>query len=85
MVWLYKIKGSRQYKTLLYRYIAYIDTENIYINFAEDAKKIGRSNYEVERKLPIGKNKKVTRLKKDKLDKKIWQNLLELHRKHILT
>ena len=85
MVWLYKINVSRQYKTLLYRYIAYIDIENIYINFAEDAKKIDRSNYKVERKLPIGKYKKVIRLKKDKLGKKIWQNLLELHQKHILT
>ena len=50
----------------------------IYKDIAEDVETwIDTSNYELDRPLPKGKNKKVIRLMKDELEGKIIQNLLD--------
>ena len=41
-------------------------------------KKIETSNFEIDRQLPVGKNKKVNGLTKDKLDGKIMTNFVGL-------
>ena len=40
-------------------FIAYVKTDDIYKNVEEKKKKIGTLNYEIDRPLPKGKNKKV--------------------------
>ena len=48
-------------------FIIYIKTEDFYKDIADDVEcKFDTSNYEVDRPLPTGKNKKVIRLMKDK-------------------
>ena len=59
-------------------FIVYIETYDIYKDIAEDVETwIDTSNYELDRPLPKGKNKKVIRLMKDELEGKIIQNLLD--------
>ena len=49
-------------------FLIHIKTEDVYENIADDVKKrFDTSNYEVNRPLPTGKNKKVIRLMKDEL------------------
>ena len=49
-------------------FLIHIKTEDVYENIADDVKKIfDTSNYEVNRPLPTGKNKKVIGLMKDEL------------------
>ena len=59
-------------------FIAYVKTDDIYKDIAEDVeKRFNTSNYEIDRPLPKGKNKKVVALMKDKLRGKSWRNLLD--------
>ena len=62
--------------------LCYMDTESLIINIK---KRFDTSNYEVNRTVPKGKNKKVIGLMKDKLGGKIRQNLPHLDQKLILT
>ena len=49
-------------------FIMHIKTEDFYEDIADDEeKRFDTSNYEVDRPLPKGKNKKVIGLRKDKL------------------
>ena len=49
-------------------FIAHVKTDDIYKDIAEDVeKRFNTSNYEIDRPLPKGKNKKVVGLMKDKL------------------
>ena len=53
-------------------FIIYIKTEDVYEDIADDVeKRFDMSNYEVNRPLPTGKNKKVIGLMKDELRGKI--------------
>ena len=53
-------------------FIAYIKTEDIYADIAKDVEaKLDTSNYELDRLLPEGKNKKVIRSMKEELGGKI--------------
>ena len=77
MVWLYETKISRQCWTILYgtdSFIIQIKTEDFYEDVADVAKKwFSTSQYSEsgKRPLPIGMNKKVIGLFKDKLGGKI--------------
>ena len=54
--------------------IVYIKTEDTYVDIAKDFEgRFDTSNYELERPLPKGKNKKVIGLMKDELDGKIMK------------
>ena len=64
------------------RFIVYIKTDHIYSNIAEDVEnKFDTSNYELDRPLPKGKNKKVIGLMKDELGAKIMIKFLGLRAK----
>ena len=79
MVKLFKTKIWWKNKILLYGYtdIVYIKTDDIYKDIAEDVEtRFDTSNYELDRPLPKGKNKKVVRLIKDELRGKPWQNFM---------
>ena len=57
-------------------FIMHIKTEDFYKGIANDVEKgVDTSNYEVNRPLPIGKNKKVIRLMKDELGGKIMKRI----------
>ena len=67
-------------------FIINIKTENFYKDIADDVeKRFDKSNYEVNRPLPKGKNKKVIGLIKDELRGKIMTDLYQLGQKLILT
>ena len=54
----------------------FIKKEDIYKDIAEDVEtRFGTSNYELDRPLPKGKNKKVIGLMKDELDETIMKEL----------
>ena len=58
-------------------FIVYINTEDIYVDIAKGVKaRFDTSNYELERPLPKGKNKKLIELIKSKLSEKYWESLL---------
>ena len=60
----------------------HIKTEDIYKDIAEDVEKIfDTSNYEIDRLLPMGKNKKVIGLMKDELGGQIMKKFVGLHAK----
>ena len=60
-------------------FIMQIKTEDFYKDIVNDAeKRFDTSNYEVNRPLPTGKNKKVTGLVKDKLGGKIMTEFVVL-------
>ena len=53
-------------------FMAYIKTEDIYVDIAKDVEtRFDISNYELDKLLPTGKNKKVIGLKIDELGGKI--------------
>ena len=53
-------------------FIVYIKTESIYLDISKDVKtRFDNSNYEIERPLRKGKNKKVIGLRKNELGGKI--------------
>ena len=63
-------------------FIMYIKTEDFYEDIANDVeKKFDTSNYEVNRPLPTGKNKKVIGLMKDELRGKIMTEFVALRPK----
>ena len=63
-------------------FIMHIKTEDFYKGIANDIeKRFDTSNYEVNRPLPIGKNKKVIRLIKDELGGKITTEFVVLRPK----
>ena len=60
-------------------FIVHIQTEDFYKDIADDVKKrFDTSNYEVDRPLPTGKNKKVIGLMKDELGGKIMTECVAL-------
>ena len=60
----------------------YIKTDGIYKDIAEDVKtRFDTSNYELDRPLPKGKNKKVIGLMKDELGRKIMTKFVRLRAK----
>ena len=62
--------------------IIYIKTEDFYKDIADDVEcKFDTSNYEVDRPLPAGKNKKVIGLMKDELGGKIIKEFVALRPK----
>ena len=64
--------------TLFHCFLVYIKTDDIYKDIAEDVETgFDTSNYELERPLPKGTNKKVIELLKDQLGGKIMPNLLD--------
>ena len=64
------------------RFIMHIKTEDFYKDVADDVeKRFDTSNYEVNRPLPIGKNKKVIGLMKDELGGKIITEFVALRPK----
>ena len=64
------------------RFTVYIKTDDIYKDIAEEVEtRFDISNYELDRPLPIGKNKKVIRLLKDELDGKIMTKFSGLRAK----
>ena len=63
-------------------FIMHIKTEYFYKDIADDVeKRFDTSNYEVDRPLPTGKNKKVIELMKDELGGKIMTEFLALRPK----
>ena len=63
-------------------FIVYIKTDNIYKDVAEDVEtRFDTSNYELDRPLPKGKNKKVIGLMKDELGGKIMTKFVGLRAK----
>ena len=63
-------------------YIVHIKTEDVYEDISGDAqKRFGTSNYEVNRPLSTGKNKKVIELMKDELGGKIMTEFAALRLK----
>ena len=69
-----------------YIFIINIKTEDFNEDIANDVvKRFDTSNYEVNRSLPKGKNKKVIELMKDELGGKIMTEFAALRPKHILT
>ena len=63
-------------------FIMHIKTEDFYKDIADDVeKRFDTSNYEINRPLPIGKNKKVIRLMKDELGRKIMTEFVALRPK----
>ena len=60
----------------------HMETENFYKDIADDVeKRFDTSNYEINRPLPIGKNKKVIGLMKDELGGKIMTEFVALRPK----
>ena len=75
MVWLYWTT-----------FIIHIKTENFYVDIADDVeKRYDTSNFEVDRPLPKGVNKKFIGLIKDELRKPNITEFVALDQKHILT
>ena len=63
-------------------FIMRIKTEDFYEDIADDVeKKIDTSNYDVNRPLPTGENKKVIGLMKDELGGKIMTEFIALRQK----
>ena len=63
-------------------FIAYIKTDGIYKDIPEDVEtRFDTSNYELDRPLPKGKNKKIIGLMKDELGGKIMTKFLGLRAK----
>ena len=63
-------------------FIMHIKTEDFYKDIADDVeKRFDTSNYEVDRPLPTGKNKKVIGLMKDELGGKIMTEFVALRPK----
>ena len=64
------------------RFIIHIKTEHVYEDIADDVdKRFYASNYEVNRLLPTGQNKKVTELMKNELEGKIMTEFAALRLK----
>ena len=67
-------------------FTVYIKTDDIYKDNAEDAEtRFDTSNYELNRPMSKGKNKKVIGVMKDELGGKIMKKFVELTEKTYLT
>ena len=65
-------------------FIIHVKTEDIYKDIPEDVEtRFDSSNFELDRPLPKGKNKKVIGLMKDELGGKIMKEFVGLRTKHI--
>ena len=65
-----------------YSFIVYIKADDIYKNITKDVEtRFDTSNYELDRLLPKGKNKKVIALMKDELFGKIMIKFLRFREK----
>ena len=63
-------------------FITLVKTEDVYKDIAEDVEtRFDTSNYEVDRSLPMGKNKKVIGLIKDELGGQIMKKFVSLRSK----
>ena len=63
-------------------FIVHVKTDDIYKDVAEDVeKRFDTSNYEIDRPLPKGKNKKVIELMKDELGGQIMKKFVGLRAK----
>ena len=63
-------------------FIAYIKIDDIYKDIADNVEtRVDTLNYELEKQLPKGKNKKVVGLMKDELDQKIMTKFVGLRAK----
>ena len=63
VIWIYSLHKNRRYG-----FIVYIKTESIYSNIEKYVEtRFDTSNYELDKSLPKGKNKKVNRLTKHEL------------------
>ena len=63
-------------------FIMHVKTKNFYKDIVDDVKKrFDTSNYEINRPLPIGKNKKVIGLMKDEIGGKIMTEFTALRPK----
>ena len=81
MVWICETEIRRKSKTILYGYGFIVNTkaDDIYKDIAEDVEiRFETLNYEIERPLPKGKNKKLVGLMKDELGKKIIKEFVKL-------
>ena len=74
--------NAKPYYMDTHSFILNIKTEDVYTEIAIDVeKRLGISNYVVERPLSIGKNKKVIRLIKDELGRRIMTEFVGLRPK----
>ena len=63
-------------------FVVYTNTDNVYKDIAKDVEaRFDSSNYELDKPLMKGKNKKVIGLVKDKLDEKIMKEFAGLRAK----
>ena len=85
------IKPKNQYNAKLGHrdtdsFIIYIKTKDVYEDVANDVEKyFDTSNYEINRPLTAGKNKKMIGLMKDELGRKIMTKFVGLSQKHMLV
>ena len=83
--WYHSVKpkyGERAELCYMDTDIVYIKTDDIYKDIAENIEtKFDTSNYELDRPLPIGTNKKVIELMKDELGGKIMTKFVGLRAK----
>ena len=92
-LWYYYIKSKYRDKAKLCymdtgSFIIHIKTEDFYEDIADDVNKwFDTSNYDEhdKRPLPIGMNKKVIGLMKDKLGGKVMKGIVGLEQKHMYT
>ena len=67
-------------------FTVYIKTDVIYKDFSEDVEtRFDTSNYELDRPVPKGKNKKVIGLMKDELRRKLMTKFVGQEQKLIVT
>ena len=77
-VWLCKTKTRRKWIWI----IVHVKTEDIYKDIVEDVEtRLDTSNFEIERPVPKGKNKKVSGLIKDELGGQIMKEFVGLRAK----
>ena len=85
--WYHSVKpkyGERAELCYMDTDIVYIKTDDIYKDIAENIEtKFDTSNYELDRPLPIGTNKKVNGLMKDELGGKIMTKFVGLRAKNL--
>ena len=68
-----------EFQSFLDSFIVYLKADHIYKDIAET--RFGNSNYELDRRMPKGKNKKVIGLMKKELDGKIMTKFVKLRGK----
>ena len=75
-------KNAKLYYMDTYSFIVFVKADGICNNIAENAEtRFDTSNFEIDRPLPKGKNKKVTRLMKNELLEQIMKEIAGLRTK----